>query len=304
MNLFGAGGYLETGMSFQRNTFKNNLTTGASTREVELKWGAQNDGANGEDNAYEGNIIGEGANFLRWQATDYSTIATWEAAVAGAAENVGSDPLLTATSTNDFSLLGGSPAIDAGTTTALHTATSTDYLGNPVYGTPDIGALEYQPPYTIGTDEPHTTGSIRLYADGAYRQLTATSSSATANLSVAPEGGFGSGDYREYLDLAVTGWGTTKAWTATSIATTTIFTIGDLTLSGWYDVTVDGAASASVSGASCEDSTCQADGSGSLAFTYSGSWSKHTFALSAGSDPSPSTSGGGRALPRQTTSGE
>jgi len=59
-------------------------------------------------------------------------------------------------------------------------------LGNPLYGTPDIGAYEYQPPYTITTQKPEYTGNIRIYGDGKYRYLTATTSSVTAPLSVVP----------------------------------------------------------------------------------------------------------------------
>jgi hypothetical protein len=189
-----------------------------------------------------------------------------------------------------------SPAIDAGTTTPLHTATSTDFFGNPIYGAPDIGAIEYQPPYVIGTHDVPTTGAIRLYADGKFRERLASTTASTSDLTVIPQGGWGSGDYREYMDLEVDAWtASSMAWTATSsIATTTVFTMGGLTPNGWYNVQLDAATSSSIGGATCTSSVCQANGSGVLAFTYSGSWSTHSFEVTPGSKPT--TPGGGVCL--------
>ncbi|MHB8660983.1 MAG: TIGR03790 family protein, partial [Minisyncoccota bacterium] len=50
--------------------------------------------------------------------------------------------LFVSTSTNTFTLQPTSPNIDTGTNVGL----TTDILGNPIYGTPDIGPYEYQPP--------------------------------------------------------------------------------------------------------------------------------------------------------------
>jgi hypothetical protein len=47
---------------------------------------------------------------------------------------------LRTTGTNDFRPLSGSPLINAGTTVAGRT---TDFLGNPIVGAPDIGAYEF-----------------------------------------------------------------------------------------------------------------------------------------------------------------
>lgn len=204
----------------------------------------------------------------------------------------------TFSTTSDFTLRFSSPAIDAGTTTPLHTATSTDFFGNPIYGTPDIGAIEYQPPYTIGTHDVPATGAIRLYADGKFRERVASTTASTSDLAVAPQGGWGSADYREYMDIQIDTWtATSMAWTATSsIATTTVFTIGGLTPNGWYNVQLDAATSSSIGGATCTSSVCEANGSGVLAFTYSGSWSTHSFEVTPGSNPNPSAPGGGGSL--------
>ncbi|MCX6712763.1 MAG: peptidoglycan-binding domain-containing protein, partial [Candidatus Vogelbacteria bacterium] len=216
-------------------------------------------------------------------ATSYSNWATWLASIYGNS-SINTDPLLKNTTgsystSTDFQFTDLSPAIDAGTTTSSMTSTTTDYLDNPIYGTPDIGAYEYQPPYTITNDQPQYTGNLRLYADGKYRYTTATTSTATANLSVAPVDGFptfaASTTRPEYLNIASTTWSTTKSFTASSsYATTTVFTVGDLTPNAYYTLTVDGAVTSNVT---C--SHCQANGSGIITFTYSGGWSTHTFTL-------------------------
>lgn len=51
------------------------------------------------------------------------------------------DPLFTDTANRDFTLQAGSPAINAGVDVGL----TTDILGNPIVGAPDIGCYEYQP---------------------------------------------------------------------------------------------------------------------------------------------------------------
>lgn len=107
--------------------------------------------------------------------------------------SINQNPLFTNASSNDFTLTYLSPAIDAGTNVSL----TTDYSGNSIYGIPDIGAYEYQPPYTIGTDEVPTTGNIRIYSDGKYRQKTASTTSATADFTVTPQGG----DYQAHYPI-------------------------------------------------------------------------------------------------------
>ena len=182
------------------------------------------------------------------------------------------DPLFVSTSTDDFSLQTFSPDIDSGTSPAEFT---TDFLGNPIYGIPDIGAYEYQPPYTITSGSVPVGGSFRVYGNGNYRMLMATSSSATAHLTIAPPGGFSATNYDQWLDVTVNTWNTSgnyaKSWTATSSqATAIVQTIGDLASSSWYTVSVDGVASM----------TLESDASGNLTYTYEGGWSTaHTFAV-------------------------
>lgn len=180
------------------------------------------------------------------------------------------DPLLINPNAGNFSLQQFSPNIDAGTSVSL----TTDILGNPIYGTPDIGGYEYQPPYSITSSGVPIGGAFRMYKNGKYRMTAATSSSATANMTIAPEGGFPSGDYGEYLNVAVNSWNTsgdyTKSWTeSSSAATSTAHTIGDLAPNGFYAVSVDGTKYA----------TFRADAGGQGTFTYSGGYSTHTFSI-------------------------
>ncbi|MGO8697805.1 MAG: LamG-like jellyroll fold domain-containing protein [Limisphaerales bacterium] len=203
------------------------------------------------------------------------------------------DPLLVASSTYNFQLASGiSPAIDAGTS-AGSTSTTTDYSGNPIYGTPDIGAYEYQPPFTIGTDMIDPTGNIRIYGDGKYRYLTATSSTPSASLFAAPIGGFPTYDAvttrPAWLDISNITWGSSDSWTASSsIATSTVFTVGNLTPNTPYFVKVDGATSTAFTGASCSNyfafGNCGSDASGNLSLTYTGGYTTHTFLVAP--DPS------------------
>src|SRR3989339_233350 len=179
------------------------------------------------------------------------------------------NPLLIDTSNSNFALQPLSPSIDTGTTIDGNT---TDILGNPIYGTPDIGPYEYQPPYTIGTHDIDITGAVRLYKNGKYRYTNATTTGTTASFNITPVGGFPAGDYSEFMNMNITTWNTSgdyaKTWTETSTtAPSTVHTIGNLKASTYYNVLVDSAQYASV----------LTDGSGQATFTYTGGYSTHTF---------------------------
>jgi hypothetical protein len=206
-------------------------------------------------------------------------------------DDVVADPLFTNPFWSDFSLQSLSPAIDAGTTTSIMIATTTDIIGNPIYGTPDIGAYEYQPPFALGTSLIDPTGNIRIYGDRMYRYTTATSSTMSANFLVAPAEGtwtYSASTTRpEWLNISNITWGTTKQWTASSsMATTTVYTIGDLTPNATYTISVDGAASTSLT-SSCSNDICTADSNGKLILTYTGGYSTHTFAVTPYTAPTP-----------------
>jgi len=196
----------------------------------------------------------------------------WESTYKGTANQELVDPLLTSTSTSDFTLTQFSPAIDNGTPVSTRT---TDILGNPIYGTPDIGPYEYQPPYIMGTDALPQTGALRIYGNGKYRYTTATSSAATTTLTVTPVGGFGTGNYAQWMDIGVTTWHTSgdfaKTWTESSpIATSTVHTVGNLNPTDLYNVAIDGAT---------PYTQVRADNTGTITFTYTGGYSTHTFSI-------------------------
>ncbi|MFC1623250.1 fibronectin type III domain-containing protein [Patescibacteria group bacterium] len=180
------------------------------------------------------------------------------------------------TQDSDFQLQYRSPIIDAGTDVGL----TTDYAGNPIYGTPDIGAYEYQPPYIMGTHDVDTLGDVRVYGDGKFRNTVATGGT-TANLSVDPA----SDDKSQFLDIDISTWETTgdhsKEWTETStnITGNTVHTVGDLKSNTYYNVSVDSVIGQNITGSNCTAGACLSNGSGEISFTYSGGYSTHTFTV-------------------------
>lgn len=127
---------------FTGNAFRNILMSGGVTREMFMNVGADNDGTNGSGNTYEYLLAPESANFISWDGTDYSTIAAWEAAVTGAANNIAGSAAFvddTGDAAADYKITASSDAIGAGVDVSL----SQDYYGNTVGATPDIGAHDY-----------------------------------------------------------------------------------------------------------------------------------------------------------------
>lgn len=207
------------------------------------------------------------------------------------------DPLFINASGNyslptDFQLTYRSPAIDAGITTPNMTNTTTDYAGNPIYGAPDLGVYEYQPPHSIISDTIDVGAGARIYADGKFRDLSATSS-VPAHLKIIPStGSFTTYDAvttrPAYLDITgITNWTNGhKTWTESNAQTSnmvTDHTVGDLDPNVSYTVSVTGATAANIvgiNGTTCTNAVCQSDSSGTLSFEYTGGYSTHTFDLS------------------------
>ena len=116
----------------------------------------------------------------------------------------------------NYHLQWNSPCIDAGTITAnilgrdasgnQSPIPQVDYDGNPIYGIPDMGCFEYQPPFAIGTHTIDITGTATLYADGKWRYKTGTSSGAIAALDIYPTAGRLSGTYSAWMDIDVGTW--------------------------------------------------------------------------------------------------
>jgi|GEM_PF-3128375 len=143
----------------------------------------------------------------------------------------------------------------------------------------------YYSNHTMGTNEIDVGAGARVYANGKFRDNN-TVSGTTANMTATPVwSSFTTGDYSYWLDIGIDSWLTTgtqnKQWTASStVATTTIYTIGDLAAEKYYQFKLDGVANTTdISGDTCTNGICLSDTSGNLTFTYSGGYSVHTFAL-------------------------
>lgn len=177
----------------------------------------------------DGKAINNGSGSASWQADHPGDLFV--------------DPLFVDAANDDYHLAWNSPCIDAGiAVNATHTQ-SLDLDKNPIYGTPDIGCYEYQPPFTMGTDAIDTTGTIRMYSNGKYRYKTGTSSGTLASLDIYQAAGRLSGTYSQWLDLSFTSWtANKKAWTETpGYGTNTRHVVSGLTNGSYYAVQVNGA---------------------------------------------------------------
>ncbi|MFT4975784.1 MAG: hypothetical protein ACI8S6_001677 [Myxococcota bacterium] len=162
-------------------------------------------------------------------------------------EEVGTDRFvaLPALPPHDYSLSASSPAVDAG----VPGSRSTDASGRPIYGAPDLGALEHQPEHTAA-GAPLAVGlSARIYADGALRLWG--DGGAPVLLSLAPVNGYVVHSPTEpraaLLDLELADWQPdAPAWTATAAeAGEWCVQVGGLAPGGWT-VSTDGLVEGSV----------------------------------------------------------
>ncbi len=284
---YGGGG--QSNVSFFNNSFLDNSASGL--------WISAPEDANDlaqltvKDNILTGDGSGYGLNNLStgngdssWDNNLLSDFSTNYVNHVIGIHDILSNPLINYSSVPTLTQF--SKAIDTGSTTYI----TTDILGNPIYGAPDIGAYEYQPPYTFSADSIPTNGSIRLYTNGKYRMTNATSSVGVAAFSVTPVGGVYTASTSEYMDISIKKWTPSdKQWIATSTpgqfnthATSTVYTVGDLTPNKYYTFSLDGIASSTAiaDSSQCTDGVCGADSSGNLTFTYVGGYSTHTFDLS------------------------
>jgi len=102
----------------------------------------------------------------------------------------------------DYLPYQNSPLIDSG----IDNNVQTDVLGNPIYGAPDIGAFEYQPPYNVL--DGLNTGLIRLYSDGKYRLIE--HNGPLVNMKIEPVEGFmqyNADEKRDFwMDINISEW--------------------------------------------------------------------------------------------------
>lgn len=303
---FSLDGVPRTGQTLENNSFNNNLLLRQDGTTDEVIF-ADND-TDTANNQSDYNLFYKDNEFCvvtggSCTSTGYTTLAGWQNATGLDTHSINADPAIvssTPTQPSDLALQWNSPAIDAGTSTGR----TTDYLGNPIYGTPDIGAIEYQPPYQMGTDEPDITANVRIYANGKFRN-TAAPSGTTANLTMMPQGGFPSGDYALWMDVAIGTWDTSgdfrKTWseTGSSVSGPVLHEIGSFQPGASYQISVDSVTGAGITGTDCASGICQADENGRLTFAYSGTYSTpHIFDIQRFSDSGagPSISVGSEAI--------
>ena len=172
-------------------------------------------------------------------------------------DTISGDPLFVGG--GDYSLQAVSPAVDVGAALGF----SQDSRGNPLCGTPDIGALEYQPPFTMSIDKIDTSANVRIYMDGKFRS-TLTPGGLFADLSVQPATGWISNSFQLYVDLVIQVWdygglNNKLLEFIPSVADTSIITIGDMKPNTGYVVQVD----------STDYMSTQTDFNGQLSFTIS-----------------------------------
>lgn len=196
----------------------------------------------------------------------------------------------------DYTLRATSAAIDLVTNASSRDQVLPfDFLGNPIYGSPDVGAYEYQPPYTMGTHQVATSSVVRVYGDEKWRVKTATTTDGVADLNISIPGS----DTSKWLDISVSLWNTDgdyhKTWTETSSTTAltnTVHVVGDLKSDARYNVAIDSVVGQNISGDDCTSGVCTANGSGQITFTYTGTYSVHTFDITQnGDDVIPPTPG-------------
>jgi hypothetical protein len=199
------------------NRVVNNITYSTTGQDLQAWYGGGNADTtygNGHDNLYYNNSVStDRANFLKWNNTNYATLALFEAATLSTAYiNINADPLFTNAVGNDFTLQSTSPARDAGTNLGSTYddaimpgstwPSSVTTIDQDLRGAGwEIGAYVYPVPQspTIGTPEVLSDSSIRWnFQDNSndetgfhlYNSDGATvASQATANLSYVDETG-------------------------------------------------------------------------------------------------------------------
>jgi hypothetical protein len=282
---FGPGVYLDAVDSdLKDNNFYTDSVTASGNSEYRINGSGDSSNYNNSfDRGRPAYLYYNGAayNFAAFQSQGFEI------------NGISANPKFAAEFTDDYTLNWDSPSIDAGI--ALPGIT-VDMLGNPIYGSPDLGAFEYQPPYAMGVDQPDMTGNVRIYGDGKYRN-TAAPSGTPIRLQIAPIGGFVAGNYAEWMNVAVNAWETSnvfeKSWSESSPSmgsgAAVVHTVGDLQPNSYFDVTVDAVAGAGISGPACSAGVCLSDSQGSVVFTYSGDYSgtRHIFDVKeSGATPS------------------
>lgn len=205
-----------------------------------------------------------------YQTSTYANFAAWQGAGLDAHGVSGTNPsIVLPSAAPDVAEL--SPVIDAGTNTGV----TADFYGYPIWGTPDIGAVEYQPPYTIGTDG-ITAPSARIYSGDLEGRFRATSASTRAcALEISPSGGawndLGPTDVRPvFADVSSLTCPNSARTTLTLTPAGSItprVRVKRLPPNTPYEIRINGAlAGSAISG--CPSSKCLSDDTGTVEFTW------------------------------------
>ncbi|NPE27029.1 hypothetical protein HNV12_03440 [Methanococcoides sp. SA1] len=286
---------------------KNNIISEEINKFIEFASAAT---PNNTLSVFDNNLYYDSGGYLdRWMinGTLYDSLSEWKVALGGLGlgnDNTAqsTDPLLLNSSGDmntsiNFQLQYNSPAIDAGTNVNL----TTDYAGNPIYGTPDIGAYEYQPPHNISVDLVEYNGTVRIYSDGKYRYKNRSSGFDVGNksFSLLPNSGYAAHTSTQTrnssYDVELISWTTSlMSFNVTNMSASGAvnLTVCNLTASRDYTLDID----------SVRNDTLTSNASGCVSFQYSGTWSEHEFelgivALSSTTTDAGGSGGGGSGVP-------
>lgn len=261
-----------------------------------------------DHNLYYPDTQGQTGTFA-WLGVKQTDFAAWQTSASLGQGSIIAEPALVEDTTfnevTDFAPLWNSPAIDAGIETG-QTALG-DILGNPVYGAPDLGAIEYQPPYQMGIDPIYVDADPRIYADGRFRNRAAPGSTV-AELTVQPIDGYQPADRRHFLDIEILQWSATseveaatngdqvRRWRATFgpgfvAGGEMLYTLGGLGQEKCYQV-----ATTKDAGNPTQGPTLATDKSGSASFAVEGDHTSPTdFLVTAAECETPPQPGPGAA---------
>jgi parallel beta-helix repeat protein len=281
---------LKSGSSSQVSVVvKNNLIVN-NVGDYDLHWITWSGGSISSTLNYNNYFRSNSQDIVYWGGI--KSWNTYHISEGNETNSLNQDPLFTSSSPSQashFQLQYLSPVIDAGTDVGL----TTDYAGNPVYGTPDIGAYEYQPPYTMGTHEIDISGNVRIYGDGRFRN-TQIVSGETIDLSITPSSGsfptYTSTQARpEWLNISPQDGESSITWTSSLMKwkessdyignNITKHTIGGLKKRKYYIVSVDNIQGSNITGDNCNNGICKTNTHGELTFNYTGGYSSHNFTI-------------------------
>jgi hypothetical protein len=145
---------------------------------------------------------------------------------------------------------------------------------------------------TMGTDGIDIGAGAEVYKDGKFRSI-GTNSGSTADLTVTPQSDFTAYNYSSWMEITDITWSNTgihhKTWTETSTtaSTNTIHTVGDLEADTYYNVKLDTVLGSDITGDYCTAGVCLSNAQGEITFTYTGTYSSHTFDVEEGDNVAP-----------------